>query len=218
MKRNRMLYRAITWLAIIGGVLLAYGITIWFGSGGNKANAIWLSLVGIIFLATGLAPHLLKVVREIGADESKPTAADTARVRAYLRLSNQRIYSKEGHIAITLRNIGGSLAKDVKGHMTYQWYEDGRGLPAYFSFRDRSGGESSVMTLVSAQEQIMYFPIDGDLVSDAVAGKRSLFAYGHVDYVDIFNNPQYCTFCYKVAPITDGKGRLDVWGTHNACT
>lgn len=62
MIRRRMLDVLITWLPIVGPVLLGYAFTVWFTPTGNNSHAIWLGAAGAIALILGLAFHLQKIV------------------------------------------------------------------------------------------------------------------------------------------------------------
>ncbi len=108
-----MLDFTITWLPIIGGLILTLGISIWYG-GGNKSYAIWIGLTGAILVAGGFSVHLQKIVWEWQSTSRQNNTADRPIVLpvdiGQIRLSLPNKQTSVPHVTFRIRNYGKSAA------------------------------------------------------------------------------------------------------------
>jgi hypothetical protein len=108
-KRHRVLDLAITWLPILGALVLGSAVTIWYGVG-SKNVAIWTGFAGVIILALGFSLHLQKIVWNSDAKPVGPADSEINRQRAYVLVeaSEVRYLAQErpAEAWISLKNNG----------------------------------------------------------------------------------------------------------------
>jgi hypothetical protein len=181
-----MLDLAITWLPIIGAVLVGYGATVWFGNG-NKTAAIWVCFIGAVMLAGGLALHVQKLVWESGAKPVEPTLTEKNQLRAYVSVIDGVVEHTVGMpptVALVLRNTGQTEARDVS------WV-------AKFVLAPEWGDVSLDKTIPSAKINL---PPQGTLSYKYTfetwdpawepllkSGAVAIVAVGEIDYTDIYD-------------------------------
>jgi hypothetical protein len=206
---------AILWLPIIGGLLFGcVAVGAWFA--GSKILAVWTGFAGIVCL---LLLAALQIQEQI---VSAPATPDDSRIqyRAYLRVGDQRPTPDRTHFVINVKNTGLTPARNLSGHLNTWWDDEKKSLPDDFNFPDfdnLSQGKT-VADLPAGSETNFTFPLEPESFRDAEAANRSLFVYGHFDYIDAFRRPQFCNFCYKVLPMKDGVGQMQIWHIHNDCS
>jgi hypothetical protein len=101
-----MLDLAITWLPIIGTIVIGLGISIWYGKG-NKSYAILIGLAGAILVAAGFSVHLKKIVWESQvSDRPIVLPVDIGQIR--LSLPNGQ--TSVPHVKFRIRNYGKGAA------------------------------------------------------------------------------------------------------------
>ena len=105
---------------------------------------------------------------------------------------------------------------------------DGRGYEQLKGALDRLSGTASAPTSrpgagshrrVRPDRRLEHIPFTflNDLDSIRRCRKeRSVFIYGHIDYIDVFDKPQTTKFCYQYFPVEVGIGHsLVVYDEHN---
>ena len=113
---KRMLDLAITWLPIVGAVIVGYGITIWFSNTGNKTHAVWLGFAGCVMLMLGLAIHFQKLVWADAAKPATPTDAEVRQLRAYVSAVDAGVVHSPGsapRVFVVVKNTGQTTALDL---------------------------------------------------------------------------------------------------------
>ena len=161
------------------------------------------------------------------ANKAVAVSQDTARrhLRAYIGIVGHKLDPKgtaKPIIHLTIRNGGVTPARNVNARLNTQWYDGGgRDLPADFAFQDLGNMKPEAqLFLGGGEETIFSFPLDRERLDAAKDGRISLYMYGVFNYMDMFDQPQKSTFCYKAGPsITKpGEGAIFAYHRYNDCT
>jgi hypothetical protein len=108
-----MLDFSITWLPIIGALVLGSAVTIWYGVG-SKNVAIWTGFAGAIILALGFSLHLQKVV--VDAETTKPGVDETEikKARAYVFIDTIKTSNIDDNVFVVARDLHAHILVVVK--------------------------------------------------------------------------------------------------------
>lgn len=110
---------AITWLPIVGPVLIGIAFAIFYGMGGHRTFAIWAGFVGGVLLLLGFALHIQNSVWKEKVPD--PSAAIPSDQRPWLKIDSysvdflkiEPVYINVG-ITLNLKNVGKGPAMGVE--------------------------------------------------------------------------------------------------------
>ena len=128
-------------------------------------------------------------------------------------------------VTIDVENGGRTPAYRITGWLNaYSIAGENNALPDGFSFPDQAQTGAfpvykSVAVLHPAKSAPFTFIFDLALIERCRRKDATLFIYGHIDYVDIFDRPHVSQFCYQYFPVEVGIGHsLVMYDEHNEAT
>jgi hypothetical protein len=198
-----MLDLAITWLPLIGTLVVGSGVTIWFGLG-SKSLAIWAGFAGLVILALGFCLNLQKVVWDTEPKTPNgPTDAEIIAQRAYITVDSYELQMEGAGEKIrfnfTSTNRGQTPAYDAHffGIVKVLPYP----LPKGFTFNPASEETTRSKTIIPRDgSQRGHKDAEAPLTRSEFAAildgsKFRLYFTGVVRYNDAFKKPRETWFC-----------------------
>jgi hypothetical protein len=163
----------------------------------------WINVVSaaIALCALFVSGFLAWTIRENGQRQ----------LRAYAAVGEPHFGARHPvTVQIAVENNGQTPARRVTAHLHRKWVPYGHKLPKDFSCPDFGEvGPSSIAVLNPGKRKTFTFPIDPKELEQVRNKETALFLYGHVDYVDVFDELRMSEFNYRYSQIIgdDGKDR-----------
>jgi hypothetical protein len=183
---------AITWLLVIGPLLIAVGLAVWGFVDGSRMLALWIGYGGCLLLLTAGALQLQKVVWEADAPDTTihaSTDIEQRKARAYVIVADAVISDmtngKSPTVSVTLTNTGQTPAMDLTWRANFQ--------ATVFPFTESGGldrSKSAAKTVLGSSKSLFYTWTFPDWTAEWAAmvekGHAAIWATGEVEYVDVF--------------------------------
>lgn len=148
------------------------------------------------------------------------TARDTEmrQLRAYVGTGEISTIQQPKGIALQIANHGQTPAVDVKVFSNWTDFPADQGIPVGFRFPEENdcpkdvaqGGQGNGVAgsgvlfpnepMNSVVQRPLQCPSQAKRILDAIAAKRMIILYGHIEYRDVFDQPRVTTFCINWVP------------------
>jgi hypothetical protein len=182
-----MLDLAITWLPLIGALVLGSAVTVWYGIG-SKNVAIWTGFAGAVILALGFSLHLQKVVADADVKPAGPTDAEIASQRAYVTVKEMsaRIDRENNNVrAVYFRAIwengGNTPARNARQSIAMKGFDPD--MPPDFDYAENELPDMAIVTgirVIGARATMKTdeIPLPGALLPLIQAKKGKVYLWG----------------------------------------
>ena len=192
---------AITWLLVLGPLLIAVGLAIWGFIDGSRTWALWTGFVGCLLLLIAGAFQLQRIIWEspanTGPTQQEVLDMEQRRARAYVSVTDATISaiteSRPPTVTVTITNTGQTPAIDLT------WRTDFAVTVFPFTGKDTlDRTKPAPKTVLGSGKSLFYTwtfdPWKPEWAAMLPNGKAAIWATGEVHYSDAFGVKRHTHF------------------------